>query len=84
MIWIMLVLICLVSFAIHILLIYLEDKRIIRTVGDIIDKIAPFMWFPFVNTIALILLGIAFILNKIIHLFKLSVLWEKFRNIKLK
>lgn len=84
MIWLILVLIYLASFAIHILLIYLKDKRRILTVGDIIDEIKPFMWVPFVNTIALILLGIAFILNKIIHLFKLSVLWEKFRNIKLK
>ena len=84
MIWLILILIYLVSFAIHILLIYLEYKRTIRTVGDIIDEIAPFMWFPIANTLLLILLSIAFILDKIVHLFKLSVLWEKFRNIKLK
>ena len=84
MIWLILVLIYLASFAIHILLVYLEHKRYIYRVGDIIDEIECFMCVPFVNTLLLILLGIAFILDKIVHLFKLSVLWEKFRNIKLK
>jgi hypothetical protein len=84
MIWLTLVLIYLISFAIHILLVYLQDKRIIRIVGDIIDEIQPFMWFPIANTFLLILLGISFILDKIVHILKLSVLWEKFRNIKLK
>ena len=84
MIWLILVLIYLVSFAIHILLIYLENKWWIYDVGDIIDKIKLFMWVPFVNTIALIVFGIAFIIDEIICRLKLSVLWQKFRNIKIK
>ena len=84
MIWLILVLIYLVSFAINILLIYLENKLWIYKLGDIIDEIKPFMWIPFVNTIALIMFGVAFIIEEIIYRLKLPVLWEKFRNIKLK
>lgn len=84
MIWLILVLIYLVSFAIHILLIYLENKLWIYKLGDIIDEIRLFMWVPFVNTIALITFGVAFIIEEIIYRLKLSVLWEKFKNIKIK
>ena len=63
---------------------YYEDKHIIYTIGDLIDEIQLFMLFPYVNTITLILLGIAFMIDKIKYLLKLSVLWQKFRNIKLK
>lgn len=84
MIWLIFLLIYLVSFATHILLVYLTGKRLIYTVGDIIDEIDFLMWFPIINTIVLITFGIAFILDKIVHILKLSVLWEKFRNIKLK
>lgn len=44
MIWLILVLIYLVSFAIHILLVYFEHKRYIYRIGDIIDEIEIFMF----------------------------------------
>lgn len=84
MIWLIFILIYLVSFSTHILLVYLTGKRHIYTVGDIIDEIDFLMWFPIINTIVLISFGVVFIIVKIVNLLKLSVWWEKFRNIKLK
>lgn len=80
MIWLIFLLIYLVSFAINILIVYLENKRHIYKVGDIIDSIYFFMWCPIINTFVLII----YIPLIIVNLLKLPVLWEKFRNIKLK
>lgn len=84
MIWIILILIWLCSCIIFIAWSYYDEKHNIYTIGDLIDEIRLFMLFPFVNTIALILLGIALMMDEINNLLKLSVLWQKFRNIKLK
>lgn len=84
MFWIIFILIWVCSFVIHVALVYYRDKHVIFNVGDLIDKIDFFMWFPLINTFALILLGIIFMLIKIANLLKLTALWEKFRNIKLK
>lgn len=78
------ILIYLVSLVIHLISCYRESKHVIFKVGDLIDRIELFMWFPLVNTIALIILGIIITIVKITNLLKLPVLWEKFRNIKLK
>ena len=40
------ILIYLISFAIHLLIEYREDKRFIHNVGDLIDNIRFYMWFP--------------------------------------
>lgn len=84
MIWLIVVLIYLVSFAINILLIYFEGKRYIYKVGDIIDKIEFYMWCPLINTFFLIVFALYYIVYTIFKLLKIDVLWEKFRNIKLK
>lgn len=84
MIWVILILIWLCSSITHIALAYYKDKHAIYNVGDLIDKMELFMWFPFINTVALIALGIVIMIVKIANLLGLSVLWEKFRNIKLK
>lgn len=63
--------------------IYIIDTNC-KTIGDILDKSEIFMYLPYINTIALIVLisGIIFhLLNKII---KLNKLWNKIRNIKLR
>lgn len=78
------ILIYLVSLVIYLIVCYSDNKYAIFTVGDLIDKTEFFMWFPLINTIALILFGIGFMVTKITNLLKLPVLWEKFRNIKLK
>ena len=71
----------LVSFGIHIIICYQEWKP--KNVGELIDKIELFMWFPIVNTIAIIPVILYLGVEKIWKTFKLNTLWDKFRNIKL-
>lgn len=78
------ILIYLVSLIAHFVITYKDNKYYIRKVGDLIDHMEFFMWFPLVNTLALILFGIVIMLVKIVNLLRLPLLWEKFRNIKLK
>lgn len=78
------ILIYLISFAIHLLIEYREDKRRIHNVGDLIDNIRFYMWFPLLNTFMLIVAVVGIFIMKLWELLKLDVLWEKFRNIKLK
>ena len=63
--------------------IYIIDTNC-KTIGNVLDESEPFMYIPYINTIALIVLisGIIFhLLNKIT---KLNKLWNKIRNIKLR
>jgi hypothetical protein len=78
------ILIYLVSLLIYLIVCYRENKYAIFTVGDLIDNTEFFVWIPLINTVTLILFGILIMITKITNLLKLSVLWEKFRNIKLK
>lgn len=71
----------LVSFGIHIIICYQEWKP--RNIGVLIDKIEFYMWFPILNTIAIIAVILYICVVKIWELFKLNILWNKFRNIKL-
>lgn len=65
------ILIYLVSLVIHLVMCYKEYKYAIYKVGDLIDLVEFHMWFPILNTLLLIV-------------FIVDILWEKFRNIKLK
>lgn len=78
------ILIYLISFAIHLLLEYKENKRFIHDIGDLIDNIHFYMWFPLVNTLMLIGVMICIFIMKIWELLKLDILWQKFRNIRLR
>jgi hypothetical protein len=78
------ILIYLVSLAIHLIMCYREDRRIIFTVGDFIDEIDFYMWCPILNTFMLIAYALCACIVAIWELTKLSILWEKFRNIRLK
>ena len=78
------ILIYLISFAIHLLIEYREGKRVIHNVGDLIDNIRFYMWFPILNTLILIVAVIGIFIVKLEELLKLDILWEKFRNIKLR
>lgn len=84
MIWLIFLLIYLVSLLIHLIMCYREHKYIIFKVGDLIDVLEFYMWFPILNTILLLMIGIAVVIAKIANLLRLPILWEKFRNIKLK
>lgn len=71
----------LVSFGIHLIICYQEWKP--RNIGALIDKIEFYMWFPILNTIAIIAVILCICVVKIWELFKLNSLLNKFRNIKL-
>ena len=77
-------LIYLVSLVIHIVVCYREDKRHIFYVRDLLDEIEFYMWCPVLNTFTLISWGFLVGIIAIWKVSKLDILWEKFRNIKLK
>lgn len=78
------ILIYLVSLVIHLVLCYKNNKRHIFYVRDLLDEIEFYMWFPILNTLMLLLVTIAVTIMKLWELSKLDILWEKFRNIKLR
>lgn len=84
MFWLILVLIYLVSFAIHLLMEYRENKKHIHNIGDLIDNIHFYMWFPILNTLMILIVIIVMVIMELWELLKLNILWKKFRNIKLK
>jgi hypothetical protein len=66
------------------LLIYIEEKDNLNTFGDILDNTEFFVYIPILNTFICIIYIILLILYKISLVLKLSDLWNKIRNIKLK
>lgn len=48
------------SLAIHLVWLYFENKRHIYTVGDIIDEVEFYMWFPVLNIICLLTFSVAY------------------------
>lgn len=72
------------SFVILLVMSYIENRRHIIYVKDLLDEIQFYMWFPIVNTLTLIVIVVCIVLMKLWSLFKLDILWEKFINIKLK
>ena len=78
------ILIYLVSLAIHLAVCYKANKFAIHKVGDLIDLIEFHMWFPLLNTLLILVVIIGIAIMKLWEVSKLNVLWEKFRNIKLK
>lgn len=63
--------------------IYIIDTNC-KTIGDILDKSEIFMYFPLINTIALIVGVIGLMVYIVIKTLKLEKLWDKIRNIKLR
>ncbi len=86
MFWIILTFILVYLFSVisFVLIFCYNNKDKIYCVGDIIDELPPFIWIPVVNTFFLIVFVLCFIVYTIFKLLKIDVLWEKFRNIKLK
>lgn len=74
----------LLSLTIHIVWLYFENKRHIYTVGDIIDDIELYMWFPVLNTIFLLALVGLYVLMGTSRLLRIDKAWDWFRNIKIK
>lgn len=71
----------LVSFGIHLIVCYRDYRP--NNIGELIDKIEFFMWFPIVNTTLIIVVIVCICAVEIYELLKLNILWERFRNIKL-
>lgn len=63
--------------------IYITDTDC-KTIGDVFDKSELFMYLPFINTVALIVVIIEVIILIVIKTLKLNKLWNKIRNIKLR
>jgi hypothetical protein len=84
MIALVFIIIYFVSFAINLIICYQDNKRFIYKVGDLIDNIEFYMWCPIMNTLFLIIIIVGKVIMKIWTLSKLDILWEKFRNIKIK
>ena len=78
------ILIYLVSLMIHLIFCYKDNKQYIFHVIDFLDEIEFYMWCPIVNTILIIAVIIGTAIAKLYKVLKLDVLWEKFKNIKLK
>lgn len=55
-----------------------------KTIGDIFDESEKFMYLPYINTIALIVLISGIIFHLLNEIMKLNKLWNKIRNIKLR
>lgn len=66
------------------LIIYIEEKDNLNTFGDILDITEFFVYIPVLNCFIVIIYIILLILYKLSLVLKLSDLWNKIRNIKLK
>lgn len=72
------ILVYLISVAIFLITCYYENKDTIHDIGDLLDTTESFTWLPFINTAFVIVFCLY------LGLSKLNILWEKFRNIKIK
>ena len=78
------ILIYVISIILTWLIIYIDEKDNLNTFGDILDITEFFVYLPVLNTIIVIIYFISLILYKLSLVLKLSDLWNKIRNIKLK
>ena len=84
MIFFIFILIYVISIILTWLIIYIDEKDNLNTFGDILDITEFFVYLPFLNTFIVIIHIILLILYKLSLVLKLSDLWNKIRNIKLK
>lgn len=84
MIHLLFILVYLISVAVCLITCYYDNKQTIHNIGDLLDETEGFMWLPFINTALVIVFCLCLGAVKLWELSKLNVLWEKFRNIKLR
>ena len=72
------------SFIAHIMFLWAEKGKKFYRIGDVVDSIEFYMWFPLLNTLLLILIVIAIIVHGLYKLLRLDVAWNWLMNIKLK
>lgn len=78
------ILIYLISVAVCLITCYYDNKNYIHDIGDLLDETEGFMWIPVINTALVIVFCLCLGIVKLWELSKLNILWEKFRNIKLR
>lgn len=78
------ILIYLISVVILFGMCYYENKSTIHDIGDLLDETESFVWYPFVNTGLAVVFGLWLVIVTLWTFFKLNILWEKFRNIKIR
>ena len=78
------ILVYLISVVICLIICYYENEDIIYNMGDLLDETTGHMWCPFLNTALILTYGLYLGGAKLWELSKLNILWEKFRNIKIK
>lgn len=78
------ILIYLISVAVCLITCYYDNKETIHDIGDLLDETEGFMWCPFLNTGLVVVFGLCLVIATLWTFFRLNVLWEKFRNIKIR
>lgn len=78
------ILIYLISVAIFLITCYYDNKNYIHDIGDLLDTTENFMWCPVLNTGVIVVFCLCLGIATLWELSKLNILWEKFRNIKLR
>lgn len=78
------ILIYLISVAVCLITCYYDNKNYIHDIGDLLDETEGFMWIPVINTALVIVFCLCLGAVTLWELSKLNILWEKFRNIKLR
>ena len=73
-----------ISFIAHIMFLWAEEGKKFYRIGDVVDSIEFYMWFPILNTLLLILIVIAIIAHGLYKILRLDVAWDWLMNIKLK
>ena len=78
------ILVYLLSVTVCLIACYYDNKNAIHDIGDLLDETDGFMWCPFINTVTIIAFCLCLCVIKLWELSRLNLLWEKFRNIKIK
>lgn len=73
-----------ISFIAHIMYLWAVEGKNFYRIGDVVDSIEFYMWFPILNTLLLILIVIAIIVRGLYKILRLDVAWNWLMNIKLK
>ena len=73
-----------VSFISHIIFLWAAEGKNFYRIGDVVDSIKFYMWFPILNTLLLILIVIVIIARVLYKFLRPDVAWDWLMNIKLK
>lgn len=78
------ILIYLISVAIFLITCYYDNKNYIHDIGDLLDTTESFMWCPVLNTGVIVVFCLCLGIATLWAFLRLNVLWEKFRNIRIR